>query len=232
MNRLFRPDSANDSFARALYFRVAPRGWIMRRHSFILFAVLALFASDVSAQGFNPYGFGGQPNPWLQGYAGSQSYYGPQVGRLPNGTPVHNPWLRYRGVQPILSANYYNSTVQFNTQSILNPSLYSPYAYNPFNRFAYPTNAVNPIGAFGAFPQYEREVGSFVPVNPQLALNPYSGTVLNPIRGVALTREGPFYRVPGTTSYSPWGNPIYGSGVYYNPFTGAAYSPLSGVIAR
>lgn len=204
----------------------------MRRRTFALIALLVLFAGEASAQGFNPWGFGGQPNPWLQGYAGSQSYYGPQVGRLPNGTPIHNPWQQYRGIQPILAANYFNATVQFNYQSVLNPSLYSPYSYNPFNRIAYPSSFVNPYTDFGVYPRYEREVGSFIPVNPQLAVNPYSGTVLNPIRGFAHTREGTFYRVPGTTAYNPWGNPIYGSGVYYNPFTGASYSPLSGIIAR
>ena len=204
-----------------------------------LLAVVATVASSlaVSAQGFNPWGIGGQPNPWLQGYAGSQAYYGPQVGRLPNGTPIHNPWLQYRGVQPILAANYYNLAVQYNYQSILNPSLNAPYSYNAFNRFSYggPFNNYTYSNNFYSsyyYPQYEREVGTFVSVNPQLALNPYSGTVLNPIRGVAYTREGPYYRLPGTAIYNPWGNPVYGSGIYYNPFNGSTYSPLSGLIAR
>jgi hypothetical protein len=211
----------------------------MRRYMIAILATVASTAATQAQQTFNPWGVGGQPNPWLQGYSGSQAYYGPQVGRLPNGTPIHNPWHQYRGVQPVLAANYYNLAVQYNTQSILNPSLYSPYSFNSFNRFTYPGN-FNP--GFNAgysydnysnyYPRYEREVGSFVPVNPQLAVNPFSGTVLNPIRGVALTREGPFYRLPGTSLYNPWGNPVYGSGIYYNPFTGSTYTPLSGVIAR
>lgn len=193
-----------------------------------------LVASSASAQGLNPWGIGGQPNPWLQTTqnAGSTPYYGPQVGVLPNGTPIHNPWLQYRGVQPIVQAPLFNNFVQYNTNTIWNPSLYPSYGFYRYTYSNLTVNAWNQSAAWGYYPQYEREVGGFVSVNPQLAVNPYSGTVLNPIRGIAHTREGTFYRVPGTTSYTPWGNPIYGSGVYYNPFTGAAYSPLSGLIAR
>ncbi len=202
-------------------------------------SVILVIASTIQAQGFNPYGVGGQPNPWLQNNQNSMPYYGPQVGTLPNGTPIHNPWRRYSS-QPIVNANLFNYQVNYNTQSILNPSLYPSLAFNNY-RSTYFNNGYTQFGInqfnsgyanYGYYPQYEREVGTFVPVNPQLALNPYSGTILNPIRGIALTREGPFYRVPGTGSISPWGNYIPGSGVYVNPFTGAAYNPLTGIIAR
>lgn len=226
----------------------------MRRYTIALLTVIGALVGDASAQGFNPWGMGGQANPWLQG--GNQQIqqhpFGPKIGTLPNGTPVHNPWLQYRGLQPVVAAQQFNFSVQQNTNAILNPSLYTNFALNTFNRAAnqyynnlqanayfnlYANNnnhGYNNFGynGIGTYPYYEKEVGSFVPVNPQVAINPVSGTVLNPIRGVAYTREGTFYRVPGTASYSPWGNPIYGSGVYYNPFTGARYSPLTGVIAR
>lgn len=216
----------------------------MYRIATALFTVTAalVFASGASAQGFNAWGIGGQPNPWLQGNQGNQGgqtestpYYGPRVGTLPNGTAIHNPWLRYRGVQPVLTANVFNNAVNYNTLAILNPSLYPLQSFNPYNRFVYSNygyNQWNNSGDWGYTPRYEREVGTFISVNPQLAVNPFSGTVLNPIRGVAATREGYFYRMPGTGSISPWGNFIPGSGVYVNPFTGARYNPLTGVIAR
>jgi hypothetical protein len=76
------------------------------------------------------------------------------------------------------------------------------------------------------------EPGRFVRVAPDVAVNTATGTVLQPYSGVAYTNEGPFYRLPGTGIFSPYGAYLPGSGIYFNPFNGAAYNPRTGVIRR
>jgi hypothetical protein len=201
----------------------------MRRITLALLAVAGLVAAApvASAQIFNPWGLGSQPNPWVyQTVRPGQYYSGQFLGRLPNGTPVVNPWVRPT-VYPVIPAPFFNYSVNYNYQSLWNPSLYPAYNLNYNSNFNYGFNN----GDFRILP-VEQEVGRLVPVNRDLAVNPVSGTVWKPSRGIALTREGAFYRIPGTGSLSPWGTYLPGSGVYVNPFTGTRYDPYTGTIVR
>lgn len=178
--------------------------------AFLATVGLAAAANTASAQYFNPY------------------YYPPSG--LTNMPTVHNPWARYHNNYYIPPAAYFNYAVQYNYATIFNPSLYSPLGTYDYG---YQNFGVNQFGGLGLNAGVvQKEVGGFVPVNRTTAVNPVSGTILKPYQGVALTREGPFYRVPGTGSITAWGTYLPGSGVYVNPFSGTQYNPATGLIAR
>ena len=81
-------------------------------------------------------------------------------------------------------------------------------------------------------PVTQVEPGRFARLGPDLAVNRATGTVLRPYSGVAFTAEGPFVRMAGSGTFTPWGAYVPGTGVFVNPFTGAAYNPQTGLILR
>ncbi len=193
----------------------------MRRLILCLLTVfgVASATNTASAQFNNPYGYGG--------------YYPPSG--LTNFPTVYNPWARYRNpyTSYVTPATYFNYAVQYNSATIFNPSLYPAYSFNNFGYQNFGVNQFNNLGVnqFNP-PSVQQEVGGFVAVNRTTAINPVSGTILKPYKGVALTREGTFYQVPGTGSITAWGTYVPGSGVYVNPFTGTRYNPSTGLIVR
>jgi hypothetical protein len=210
-----------------------------------------LLTQTASAQFSNPWGGAGAPNPWHQNIQPIGSQLGRQNGlQATGGTRFVNPWAPQQ-IQPIVPAAIHNLQVQYTYATLMNASLYS---YQPLwntNRQAYGNGATmlpgiipgingggtNTPGESNDQPvppnsRLQVEVGRFVPVARDIYANPISGTVLSTRRGVALTREGAFYRLPGTGSLTAWGAFIPGSGVYVNPLTGAAYDPVTGLIAR
>ena len=177
-------------------------------------AGVAFLSNTASAQFYNPY------------------YYPPSG--LTNYPTAYNPWARYHNNYYVPPATaYFNYAAQYNYATIFNPSLYPAYSFNNSGYSDFGFNQFNGVGVnnFGQ-PRLQREVGSFVAVNRTTAVNPVSGTILKPYRGVALTREGTFYQVPGTGSITAWGTYVPGSGVYVNPVTGTTYNPSTGLIAR
>lgn len=176
----------------------------------------------------NPYGY----NPYWNPY-GPVTIPAPRtpplIGYLPNGTPVVNPWVRTTTVYPIDIYAWNSALAAWNAATIWNPALYGSAFGTPYG-----TGVVPPVvPALGLQPGvYDREPGRFVRVGADLAVNPVSGTVIQPYRGVALTNEGPFYRLPGSGSLTAWGAFRPGSGVYVNPFTGVRYNPQTGLIVR
>jgi hypothetical protein len=192
-------------------------------------------------------------NPWLPG---QPAVTPPVVGQLPTGTPVINPWVRPAVVTPqSLFAQQY---ALLNAAPIWNPSL-APYwaaaglnapwglnnsapvlqpgAFGPGVQ-PVPAGAVPTVSTFVARPGLtvggftQVEPGWFSRLGPDLAVNRITGTVLRPYSGVAFTAEGPFVRVPGSGTFTPWGMYIPGTGIFVNPFTGAAYNPQTGLILR
>lgn len=186
----------------------------MRRYLLALIALAGVgaLANSASAQYFPYNGYG---------------YYANTPSGLSNYPTVYNPWARYRNNYNPYAASYYNYSVAYNYATMFNASLYPPYSFNNNYNYGYQFGFNN----FG-LPRVQQEVGGFVGVNRNTAVNPVSGTILKPNRGVALTREGAFYQVPGTGSISAFGTYIPGSGVYVNPLTGTQYSPSTGLIVR
>jgi hypothetical protein len=222
----------------------------------VVVAVAANHSANPAAAQFpnavlNPYG-----NGWANGggnWNGPYSQY-PTIGFTPNGTRVINPWTTPNANWSTTWGGNWgaNWNSNWNTSWSANSNWSSsPYQWN-YNYNAYQQSAVwnpslNPFMSVNnpwATPQallnqaavYQRPVqlenGQVVAVAPGVGINPVTGTVVNSNRGIAMTNEGPFYRVPNTGSITPWGRYIPGTGVYVNPFTGSAYNPASGLIVR
>jgi hypothetical protein len=185
----------------------------------------------------NNYGNNNNPwnysNPWqYNGFHNGPYWQGGNngvIGQLPNGIPIINPWARpnfypvpinpwgYQFSQQ-QQTNYYNNGNGYgNTTTFSQTTQIVPNGFN--NPFLQPGFA-------------QREAGAVIQVGRNLAVNPITGTIVRPLSGVAITREGTFYQVPGTGSFSPWGAYIPGSGTYVNPFTGTSYNPTTGLIVR
>jgi hypothetical protein len=199
-------------------------------------------------------------NPWHNGSIhGSPTVRGPAfAGNLPTGTPVFDPWNSRATVTPAVPALQsvfgYQYAMQ-NSSFIWNPSLYPywaatgqnvPWGLNGTNGFMQPggfgpgiqpvpAGAVPVVSSFasrpglGVGPATQVEPGWFSRVGPDLAVNRTTGTVLRPYSGVAYTAV---VRLPGSGTFTPWGAYLPGTGVYVNPFTGAAYNPQTGLILR
>ena len=186
------------------------------------------YGNNYSGNNNNPWNYS---NPWqYNGFHNGPYWQGGNngvIGQLPNGIPIINPWAR---------PNFYPVPVnpwgyQFTTQS---QTGYYNNGYTNSTTFSQTTQIV-PNGFNNPFLQpgfAQREAGAVIPVGRNLAVNPVTGTVVRPLSGIAITREGTFYQVPGTGSFSPWGAYIPGSGTYVNPFTGTTYNPTTGLIVR
>jgi hypothetical protein len=259
-------------------------------------AVAALLTGEARAQfnqfnpapqvsQFNPVNSHRNPtpntfNPWGNSVFGLPMYSTPyNLGRLPNGTPVIDPWSRPSVHPPVVSpaAAFVYQLALLNASTLWNPIL--PYwgtsaglnsgwnfGFNGFNGFGgfggfgaqYSWNfgafgnygfsapgfgfgaqgfaatnlGIQPGLGFGFGPITQREPGRFARLAPDLAVNPITGTVLQPYSGVAYTNEGTFYRLAGSGTLTPFGAYVPGSGLYVNPFTGVAYNPQTGLILR
>ncbi|QEL19405.1 hypothetical protein [Limnoglobus roseus] len=193
---------------------------------------LASATNNTSAQYYRSNGYNYQS--YSNGYQPYSGYYYPPSG-LTNFPNAYNPWARYHNnnYNQYAAAAYFNYMVQYNNATIFNPSLYPGYGLSDYSFQNFGFNQFNGLGVnnFNQ-PALQKEVGGFVAVDRATAVNPVSGTVLKPYRGIALTREGTFYHVPGTGSLTAWGTFLPGSGVYVNPLTGTTYNPTTGLIAR
>lgn len=226
----------------------------------LLTASLGALALMLAHAGISQAQFGVN-NPWGRSVHGNPVVYGPNyLGTLPNGTPVINPWNRGTVVPavPAWQTQFGYQYATYNAMNVWNPGL-APYwgAATGLNN-AWAANAALAQGALlqpGGFgpgiqpipiqdnivgvspgvqqgPFTQLEPGFFARVGPDVAINRTTGTVLRPYSGVAFTNEGPFYRMPGSGSFTPWGAYIPGTGMYRNPITGAAYNPQTGLIIR
>jgi hypothetical protein len=139
------------------------------------------------------------------------------LGTLP-GAIVTNPWNIYNRYP-----NYYTGFAVYNYNPI-------PAYYGSLQQTYYNYLATAPYPYATGITTINREPGRFVPVAPDLAVNPITGTRLAPARGIALTNEGPFYRIPGSGSFTAWGAYMPGNGTYLNPFNGDLYNPGSGLV--
>jgi hypothetical protein len=196
-------------------------------------------------------------NPWNPGWTFSKP---PLIGHLPNGTPVVNPWDRGGGfitpAVPAWQTLFAQQYAQHQAAMIWNPTLYPFWASGGMN-VPWGLNAGQPVMQPGGFgpgvqpvpagavpaqpvssfvarpgPVTQVEPGRFSRLGPDLAVNRATGTVLRPYSGVAFTAEGPFVRMAGSGTFTPWGAYVPGTGVFVNPFTGAAYNPQTGLILR
>lgn len=196
---------------------------------FVIAAILTTAGFVGSAHAQFVAGYPIYPSPWQP-----QLVWHPPVnfntiqylGTLPNGTRVINPWNMYNN-NNYPAGFYYWQPPLFNPWQP--PLFYSTayYNYNPYYS-GYTPGIANPFSV----PRSQLEVGRLVLAGPNFAINPVSGTVVQPLQGIAYTREGTFYRLPGTLAITAWGAPIPGSGTYYNPMTGALYQPGNGLIVR
>lgn len=197
----------------------------MSRHLLAFALVLSGFVGSASAQvGILPY-----PSPWYPPMPNPGIQY---LGTLPNGIPVINPWNMYQ------NHNYGQNYPGGFWRPNYNPYVYNPYLYNPIPAY-YGNLYASYLGYLNQNPYnvpniygVERERGRFIPVANDLFVNNLTGTQLAPVRGIAQTREGTFYRMPGTGSITAWGAFIPGSGTYVNPVSGDVYNPGSGIIVR
>jgi hypothetical protein len=188
------------------------------KRSFFALALTLTIACSAQAQVFiQPYPTPGW-NPWAGGVIYPPQYPGIQyLGQLPNGTPVFNPWNMYQNLnnqRPI----YYQSP--YFVPFFYPQFFWNYYGYNPYG-YGMSSNA----GIINV-------PGRFVPVGPDLAVNPFNGVTLAPRRGYAQTPEGTFYRAPGSGSFTAWGAYIPGSGVFVNPMNGDTYQPNQGLLIR
>jgi hypothetical protein len=174
----------------------------------------------------NPWGQGAFNGGLNNGYNGWPTAPGfansNQVPPLSIWNPSLNPYQMYLNQYQAYANQYQGYANQY--QGYVNQ--YQAYS----SPFASSQALLNNAIAFNRPVQVE--AGRVVPVSPGLAVNPVTGTVVSSFRGIALTNEGPFYRVPNSGSITPWGRYIPGSGVYVNPFTGSAYNPATGLIVR
>ena len=177
-------------------------------------------------RGTDPFGYDPVFNPFGRIYL-PPPVRPPVVGFLPNGTPVINPWIRGRYVNPvdIYTANVVASQIAAARWQAAQALYWSQPVYGSGFGGPVPPPVFPPVLAN----RVQIEPGRFVPAGPGLAVNPVSGTVLAPFRGVALTNEGPFYRAGGVTAFGTY---VPSAGVYVNPITGARYNPATGVIVR
>lgn len=205
-----------------------------------------------------PWGFGnGYGTPWASGTNGYGTAWASGTNGYGQGQNWNRPGVYMNGPQYQLAYQYSAQQAAF----AWNPTL-APYwnasnnltagwnaSYNTGNynfqaggsvNQSVTNGFVNPWGGQvvsnsflpGQFGINQYEPGRFVRVGQDLAVNTVTGTILQPYSGVAYTNEGPFYRLPGTGTFSPYGAYLPGSGIYFNPFTGAAYNPRTGAVRR
>jgi hypothetical protein len=137
--------------------------------------------------------------------------------------PFTNPALSYPWPTPVAVPSFYPFGNPFTNPFAVAP--FNPVLPNPFLRL--PGNPLtNPFVAPGVIavstpPVALQQPGSLLPAGPDLAVNPWSGTVVQPVSGIATLANGStFYRLPTAV------------GVYYNPMGGTFFTPDTGVISK
>jgi hypothetical protein len=130
----------------------------------------------------------------------------------------------------------------FNPQFLNNPlnpfhPRFNPFAVNPFtpNPFG-PNPFANPFApAVISTPAVAvQQPGFFQRVGPDLAVNPWSGTVVRPYTGVAQTADGNvFYQLGRNGLPSVFNSPAAPrTGLFVSPTTGTLLNPNTGVIVQ
>ncbi len=138
-----------------------------------------------------------------------------------------------------------NSWPGIPAQTLFQPAFQAPWYTNPaLNNPWMNQVVVTPVNAWGVNPGIVNTAFSTPPIavqqggmmmyrGPNLQVNPWTGTVYQPLSGVVTLADGSsFYRVPGSGLPTAVGNYATGSGLYYNPRGGTFFNPSSGVISR
>ena len=186
----------------------------MRSHFLAVALVVAGWVASASTVQAQFYGNGYYPTRQYVVQPNNGIQY---QGRLPNGIPVFNPWNMYNN-------NNYSG-------QIINGPIYPYYGYYGLYGNAYlGYGDGSGYTGLGNYSSVQRQPGRYIPVAPDLAVNPLTGTRLAPYRGIAETNQGTFFRIPGTGSLTAFGTFNPASGTYLNPVTGAVFNPGSGLI--
>jgi hypothetical protein len=153
---------------------------------------------------------------------------------------LNNPWMNPVAVHP-LRVNPFAMNPMFNNPFVLNPLLRNATFENPLNAPGFfPQTGFSQLGPSPLSPAVTytppvaiRQPGTLIYKGLDLQVNPTTGTVYQPISGVATLADGTtFYRVPGTGLPTATGTYATGTGLYYNPEGGTFFNPSSGVISK